>query len=70
MIDVVLVKAVKDYLTLETELQVYCKIPMDTLEKLKKIDTDVLAHELGRELLEQLVSHMLKIKFDQNYFNK
>lgn len=64
MIDVVRVEAVKDYRTWETELQVYCKIPMDTLHRLRKVDTDVLAGELGRELLEQLVSHMLRIKFD------
>lgn len=61
MIEVVKVEAVKNYLTWETDLQVYCKIPIGTLKRLNQVDTNVLAGELGEELMEQVLFHILKI---------
>lgn len=61
MIDIIKIKTSKDYKTWETDLLLYCKMPMSTLNRLKTVDTDLLSAELGRDMLEQLVAHMMKM---------
>ncbi len=62
MIEVERVEEVKDCISWCTNLHIYCKMPLDVLNRLKTVDTDVLSQEIGRDLLEQLVAHMMKMQ--------
>ena len=68
MIEIVELNLIRQARTMELEAQIFCKMAISDIKEFENIDTS----ELGKELLEQIIIHMMKTKnvVDRNFVFK